>query len=368
MKHQVRIGGLDGLRAAAIVSVLCLHAAIVSIHMPSMIRIPCLYGWAGVDLFFVLSGYLIGSQVFRLGLKMDSVEITRFWLRRWFRTLPLYYFVLFVYVIVLPRCGIPFRNWNWRYLLMLQNYMPLQDFQQSWSLCIEEQFYLAFPILAAIATRLRLKPWVWLIPGLISLILRWMLVNPSADRIAAQYAIRFPIYTHMDGLSVGVFLAATKSSWRGLASTSRFASAVGGIIALIAGLALLEHPASGGVESVACYALLAVGFGGLLIATADLALLPAARAPIERVAIWSYGAYLWNNIAFPILRPLALPWPINFGGFALALLPAAITYALIEEPFLRIRGLVLSALESRLSKLEIRPDLKTMPAKVGIHS
>src|ERR1700722_14960890 len=111
---DIRIGGLDGLRAAAIVSVLCLHAAIVSTHMPLLIRVPCLYGWAGVDLFFVLSGSLIGGQVFRVGAPMDSAGLLQFWLRRWFRTLPLYYFMLFVYVLVLPRCGIPFHNWNWR--------------------------------------------------------------------------------------------------------------------------------------------------------------------------------------------------------------------------------------------------------------
>jgi hypothetical protein len=178
-----------------------------------ILRVPCLYGWAGVDLFFVLSGYLIGGQVFKAGSRMDGGGIVRFWLRRWFRTLPLYYFILFVNVIILPQCGIPFRDWNWRYLVMLQNYMPLQDFQQSWSLCIEEQFYLVFPILALIAGRLRLKPWVWLVPALVSLVLRYALVDPAANRVTAQYTIRFPIYTHMDGLSVGVFLAATRPVW-----------------------------------------------------------------------------------------------------------------------------------------------------------
>src|ERR1700686_5502086 len=113
VKKEIRIGGLDGLRAAAIVSVLCLHAAIVVTRMPLIFRVPCLYGWAGVDLFFVLSGYLIGGQAFKAGGCMDGGGIVRFWLRRWFRTLPLYYFILFVNVIILPQCGIPFRDWNW---------------------------------------------------------------------------------------------------------------------------------------------------------------------------------------------------------------------------------------------------------------
>jgi peptidoglycan/LPS O-acetylase OafA/YrhL len=364
VKKDIRIGGLDGLRAAAIVSVLCLHAAIVSTRMPLIVRGPCLYGWAGVDLFFVLSGYLIGGQAFRVDNRMDVGGIVRFWLRRWFRTLPLYYFILFVYVAILPRFGIPFRDWNWRYLVMLQNYMPLQDFQQSWSLCIEEQFYLVFPILALIAARLRLKPWVWLVPALVSLMLRYVLVDPVADRVTAQYTVRFPIYTHMDGLSVGVFLAATRPVWCDFSSAARRIAATAGTVALLSGLALLRHPSAGGVESIGCYTLIAIGFGGFLVASADKTLLPVVRVPIEKVAIWSYGAYLWNNIAFPVLRPLSLPWPLNFGGFALPLLPAAITYALIEEPFLRIRGFVLSALESRLPRPEAKPVLEELPAKV----
>src|SRR3984957_9668222 len=84
VRKDIRIGGLDGLRAAAIVSVLCLHAAIVSTRMPLIFRVPCLYGWAGVDLFFVLSGYLIGGQAFKAGGRMDGGGIVRFWLRRWF--------------------------------------------------------------------------------------------------------------------------------------------------------------------------------------------------------------------------------------------------------------------------------------------
>ncbi len=366
MKPQRRIGGLDGLRAAAILSVLCLHAAIVSTHMSPIIRIPCLYGWAGVDLFFVLSGYLIGGQVFTSQGQMDRRGVVGFWFRRWFRTLPLYYFVLFVYAIVLPRYGIPFRSWNWRYLVMLQNYMPLQDFQQSWSLCIEEQFYLAFPILAIVISRLRLRPWVWLVPGVVSLGLRWLLVDPAADRIAAQYAIRFPIYTHMDGLSIGVFLAATRSSWRDLSNTWRATAGAVGMIVTLGGLALLKHPASGGVESIACYSMIAAGFGGLLVASADLARLPFAHKPVEKLAVWSYGAYLWNNIAFPMLRPMNLAWPFNFGGFALALLPAAVTYALIEEPFLRVRRVVLSALESSLSKPPAKHSLEPLPVEVSL--
>jgi peptidoglycan/LPS O-acetylase OafA/YrhL len=365
VKKEIRIGGLDGLRAAAIVSVLCLHAAIVSTRMPLILRVPCLYGWAGVDLFFVLSGYLIGGQVFKAGSRMDGGGIVRFWLRRWFRTLPLYYFILFVNVIILPQCGIPFRDWNWRYLVMLQNYMPLQDFQQSWSLCIEEQFYLVFPILALIAGRLRLKPWVWLVPALVSLVLRYALVDPAANRVTAQYTIRFPIYTHMDGLSVGVFLAATRPVWCEFNSAARRIAAIAGAVTLVSGLALLQHPSAGGVESVGCYTLIAIGFGGFLVAAADMALLPAARKPIEKVALWSYGAYLWNNIAFSVLRPLPLPWPLNFGGFALALVPAAITYVLIEEPFLKIRRFALSALESRLARPRANLALEKLPVKVS---
>jgi peptidoglycan/LPS O-acetylase OafA/YrhL len=170
----------------------------------------------------------------------------------------------------------------------------------------------------------------------------------------------------MDGLSVGVFLAATRPMWRGFTIGIRRIVAVGGTLALIGGLALLRHPSAGGVDSIGCYTLIAIGFGGLVVAFADLSVLPAARLPIEKIAIWSYGAYLWNNIAFPVLRSVALPWPLNFGGFALALIPAAITYNLIEEPFLKLRGLVLSLVQSKLPDRSAAPMLEKLPGEMSV--
>ena len=121
--------GLDLLRAMAIMMVLLLHAGYAVPQMPRIMGYVFAHGWVGVDLFFVLSGFLIGHQALH-GPRLGSVmsQLHNFWARRWFRTFPLYFMVLFTYVVLKPLIfGRPFRGEVWPYFLFLQNYFPLTD-------------------------------------------------------------------------------------------------------------------------------------------------------------------------------------------------------------------------------------------------
>ncbi|WP_080059044.1 acyltransferase family protein [Spirosoma aerolatum] len=151
-----RIFGLDLLRCIAIVLVLIAHT-IRPLGDNVFINASGIYGavW-GVEIFFVLSGFLIGTILIKIHnqhpvTSLDSIKI--FLIRRWFRTLPNYYLMLCVYMLlyyISPKLeSTPAIN-PFPFLFFLQNVTPtfphLSFFGISWSLCIEEWFYLLFPI------------------------------------------------------------------------------------------------------------------------------------------------------------------------------------------------------------------------------
>lgn len=161
MNNNKRIIGLDVLRSIAIILVMLMHSG--SMFLP-LAKLPLIgnivgkllaiiipVGYLGVELFFVLSGYLIGSILIKLfsdNKKPIFKEIKQFWIRRWLRTLPNYYFVLLInYVVfVFILNSYPF---NWKYLFFIQNFISVQPsfFRESWSLAVEEWSYFLLPII-----------------------------------------------------------------------------------------------------------------------------------------------------------------------------------------------------------------------------
>jgi len=121
-----RDANLDLLRSIAIALVLLHHVSQYIITLPVSVHAFTRLGAYGVDLFFVLSGFLIGSLYFRELQQTGRVALLRFWGRRWLRTLPLYYFALLLaYVSVFVARGEPF---NPAYLLFGQNYLKTLPF------------------------------------------------------------------------------------------------------------------------------------------------------------------------------------------------------------------------------------------------
>src|SRR4051812_25820092 len=113
-----KIAGLDHLRALAISLVFLFHYRLFA-H-PAWVDDWCTFGWTGVDLFFVLSGYLISSQIFR-SIEKGSFSLQEFFIKRFFRILPAYWVVLALY-FALPA----FREWEslpplWKFLTFTQN-------------------------------------------------------------------------------------------------------------------------------------------------------------------------------------------------------------------------------------------------------
>lgn len=144
-----RIFGLDVLRAAAIIMVVCSH--ILWIYPKSNAFIPTLFelfGFWGVELFFVLSGFLIGSILYKTFVQDNFTlkSVFHFLKRRWFRTLPNYYLILLVNFGIAFFLGFSIKNIG-SYFLFLQNFASKSPafFPESWSLSIEEFTYLLLP-------------------------------------------------------------------------------------------------------------------------------------------------------------------------------------------------------------------------------
>jgi peptidoglycan/LPS O-acetylase OafA/YrhL len=221
MSEAKKLPGLDHLRALAILLVLLYHYCRLFPH-PRWTETWGSFGWIGVDLFFVLSGYLIASQLFREIQIKNTIQLKTFYLKRFFRIIPAYLTVLLIYFSI-PAFketeGLPPL---WKFLSFTQNIQldlrSQRAFSHAWSLCIEEQFYLLFPIILFFLTFIKQRKiafWGLLILFFTTLLLRFIswnyLVAPLAgtEGFGFNWAkwIYYPTYNRLDSLLVGVFLA-----------------------------------------------------------------------------------------------------------------------------------------------------------------
>ncbi|SFA74478.1 Peptidoglycan/LPS O-acetylase OafA/YrhL, contains acyltransferase and SGNH-hydrolase domains [Flavobacterium swingsii] len=177
-QNNTRIFGLDVIRALAILLVLFSHVyyLIDSIN-PLVISLSGLSGFTGVELFFVLSGYLIGSILLRQYITDDfSLQsIFVFLKRRWFRTLPNYYLILFVNLGIAFLLGYPSQYW-YKYFFFFQNFKTysIGFFSESWSLSVEEWTYILLPFSLFLALKFGNKlsrKWTFLATILLLIVL-----------------------------------------------------------------------------------------------------------------------------------------------------------------------------------------------------
>ncbi|MEO8405403.1 MAG: acyltransferase, partial [Chitinophagaceae bacterium] len=152
-----RVFGLDILRAAAILLVIISHTMyLLPVSEPTKDIFLICCGFAGVEIFFVLSGFLIGRIFLDLLAKksLTFAMVKNFWIRRWFRTLPAYFLCMIFYIgmFYYIEHKSPFSDsYNLLYFVFLQNFVaaPPHFYREAWSLSVEEWFYLLLPA------------WIW---------------------------------------------------------------------------------------------------------------------------------------------------------------------------------------------------------------
>jgi peptidoglycan/LPS O-acetylase OafA/YrhL len=354
-----RLRGLDLLRTAAIVLVLLYHYAHFAAQAPIFGAIGE-SGWAGVDLFFVLSGYLIGNQLLAPVARGEVLSLKVFFARRLLRTLPNYYVVLAVYWL-LPQSPIAGSGLSplWQMLTFTQNIWLAygQTFTHSWSLCIEEQFYVVLPLAVLAFSRLRpSRRTAWLawatLGGAIALGMTaraLAYLNHGHDAFAAD--VYYSTFGRADELLPGVAVALLKNFHPGVcARLQRHANRL-----LAAGLAVsigvlacirLDWP-NVGLTSTFGFSLLAIGFGlTTLAALAPSCVLNRVRVPgASTLALWSYAVYLAHKPVFMALRPWCERMHIDtHAPLAIVAIMAAgvfagwLLYRLVETPFMRLRA------------------------------
>jgi len=336
--------GLDILRAAAIVMVMLSHGV-------TLTGIPVLGEFGtGVDLFFVLSGFLIGRIYFRTS-KSDGFKLRGFWVARWWRTLPPYAAGLLLYLAVrhVTSVAVPQGPLRWYYAFFLQNYLGVTGWAPTWSLCVEEHFYLALPLLALPVDRwLGRRAFGYLLPGAFFVPLALRVLTLELTGLPANWY--WMTHLHCEGMIAGLWLAyifvERREAFAVLCKGSRW------LLPLVPALLVvvpLWHP--GAALDVVVFTLLAIGYSAWLCFAYGLKWEPVSamargmRWSVQAVALAAYSLYLTHTTVNEVLRGFAekvlhLQHGVERTGFVLvgSLVVGAVFFLLVERPSILLRN------------------------------
>jgi len=340
-----RVIQLDFARGVAILAVMEFHFHSVKVHNPFAFAFDFVgkrIGWMGVDLFFVLSGFLVGGLLVQELLKTQHIRVGRFLFRRMMKIWPAYYAYILFQVIVRKH---PIRTFLWQNLLNIQNYVGT-SLNHTWSLAVEEHFYLLLPICLLFLYR---RPWarkrlvpIFAIGLLLVLCGRFVsvFVFHSGDT-------QLKTHSRIDGLLFGVAL-----SWIFYTQRKRFDRILSHRLwltaVLLVGL-LLGLRFGHGTKvmwtvgytvtylSLGALLLLIYGYDGRFTRT-------FIYRTVAAIGVYSYGIYLWHlSVRDPLASLCAhLPQSIQWGAllgsqYAAAIVLGVLTTKAVEFPMLRIR-------------------------------
>ena len=362
-----QVKGLDGLRGLAVLAVVIYH--FFGDILPG--------GYLGVDLFFVLSGFLITSLLVREYRVNNTISLKDFWIRRFRRILPAALVTLFIVTAIVTAIGgdiavgireqflgtLFFVN-NWTQIATSQSYFAeneIQVFAHYWSLAVEEQFYIIWPLVTLgifVFTQRRLRRSPRRVPMLVTALLAVLsaaamalLFTPGEDPTRVYYGTD----THAFGLLIGAFLSLAVTSTRNdprvdsWPSADRFEARVAGAIGALALVGYVIQLLFMGDD-------LAVTYQGGLLLTSVLGVLmiwgviretgPLTWIFRTNVMRWlgqrSFSLYLWHWPVIMILRALFdadghmdHKWILGLAAVPIALLISEISYQHVENPFRR---------------------------------
>jgi len=326
--------------------VFCTHFGGEFQARPAVSKFPFIYwGWSGVDLFFILSGILIGTQLWKELQRTGHIKVGRFLLRRGLRIWPLYFSFVALLLFSVLFLGHDGRG-LWSDATFLSNYFPCK-LGGGWSLSTEEQFYILAPVCISLLAR-KVKPHhLWMIGFAICIPILSRAITASRstlDEYQLRQSLYFPFHTHADGLVMGLLI-----SWccvytpDFIRSTRRRTGVM--LLMIVAGIGLYA------VNRVLFnFTSLALIYGGVALYGMGVVVTP-------RILRWhgfylisrlSYGIYLNHFGLLDRLRALLLPWRLRGGepvfwlclllSFLISMAIALVTFQLIEWPFLVLRS------------------------------
>jgi peptidoglycan/LPS O-acetylase OafA/YrhL len=353
-----RLAGLDILRAVAVLLVIFHHG----IHDRTLVgwsdlgagvaRFLGRGGWIGVDLFFVLSGFLVSGLLFKEHQRTGSLSPVRFLVRRGFKIYPAFYALLAFTIGKALVEGLQLDQISWSNVaaevFFFQNYTH-GVLPHTWSLAVEEHFYILAAVTLALMARkggrdpFRRLPVVFAAVAVFCLAARLLMTAAIPGYHA--YVHLFPTHLRLDGLTFGVLLSYLFHFRRGW--LDRLVAGREGLLAVAGLLLLLPAFLFPHGETPAIYS---VGVTGFYVGSGLLVLALVMRPPAESLAVraaayvgrHSYSIYLWHmTVIVNVWRFTDGPGvtsPVHLAGFvALGLLVGVAAAKAVEMPALRVR-------------------------------
>ncbi len=355
-RHPVQFPDLDGLRALAALAVVFYHIVdwlplpvdIWSLRLRDVISFRMAGGPLGVTFFFVLSGFLITYLMLDERTRTGRFQVGRFYMRRLLRIWPLYFVTLAIAMLLCDAFGANGNETGWMYALFLANFDHILHGTSvcgmlgvQWSVCVEEQFYLLWPLVFATLGGNRTFPWAMLAMGIGSL---WF--TYSAEETAVRY---YHLFANMRLLVGGGLLAYGAHRWgadwkRRLTRVPAGVHAAAYLLGLFTLLCTRWLPL-GPVRDIAMYAAPLFFF---LYVLAHQTHAPVSFLHLRHIPVlsWlgkiSYGLYLTHMIAIHIVlncftQDPAFGWLAALLALALTVLISHLSYRYFESPFLRLK-------------------------------
>jgi peptidoglycan/LPS O-acetylase OafA/YrhL len=342
------IPSLDGLRGLAALLVLIFHLFQYRFTM----------GWMGVDLFFVLSGFLITGIL--LDTKGSNNYYKNYLAKRSLRIFPLYYFILFIFFLVLPAVGYHYphytylneegiQKWYWLYIqnwriFVEEGVNPSHILVHFWSLAIEEQFYIFWPVIIYFVPKNKMA-YVCGFLICLSLAVRFYLHYVVEMNFVKIYIFTF---ARLDALAVGALVACLVRSDEGIAWLKKYALWIFyAASALVAGIVLYHMSFDLKYFTTFGYTVLAIVFGCLLLISLTDHPYNVFKKFLETGVMrffgkYSYGIYVYHMIVLRIAEQQLEPH-IGRGKtlalvFVLSIVIAVISYHAIEKHFLKLKS------------------------------
>lgn len=302
---------LDFVRALAISMVMAFHIKGIAFSLlaENYLTKAFEWGWHGVDLFFALSGFLIGGQIIEENIS-GTFSFKRFYLKRFWRIVPPYYAAVvaaFIFSLVLNRDFWLVIEYLYKdifyHLVYLQNYFtPILNGGLFWSIAVEEQFYIISPILIFLLTRYlrNLVPVVLALLIFLGVLIRFILYDPSKGWWISFFA---PFHTRFDNLLFGVLAAFLFIKYKDTLENNSFIWRITllFITATALGISFFYGNFGGGYFNTCWqFTLTGLGFSAFIL---YLAAYPISfsvpfllRSAVKKVAKFSYTMYLYHLI------------------------------------------------------------------------
>ena len=377
MHHDGRVHSLDVLRGLAVLLVLVRH--LPNKNASDILQVIQSIGWTGVDLFFVLSGFLISGLLFSEFDKTGALDVKRFWLRRGLKIWPSYYFVYGMAMLLTVLAT----NDTQQLITKAPNYVFIQNYldfdvrwTHSWSIAVEEHFYLILPLLLLVLIPAKLKK----LPKILAV----LCVSVLAFRVFLFFLHDFPwtnFYypTHMRidslcfGVLLGYFYQYKTDSFIKVGRRFLPLFLVCPMVLILAHVYPVEQSA---VSYIIGFTIFYLMFGGLVVvarAYPDF----GRSGPLKLIAlagVYSYTIYLAHSVLFELpgmtaFRRSIFPY-FGYTGdrilfFGLSVVLGVVISHVIERPFLRLRARWLPSHDQRGSVFDVSRPPTLAPQQIS---